>query len=175
MSFDMKTLVLLAMAAGRRDGIDPTYAIDAALSVYAHAAGKQVVSLETPELQLAALQMEHPRETIDLVESGLTEIENGHTHLMLKRIARIWSESNYAELARYQQWCECLDTEAERKEMKRLLDKRNPAMAERIEALHGQGQRVFAAVGSLHMFGATGLPALMAQRGYRVERVDFSR
>jgi len=36
------------------------------------------------------------------------------------------------------------------------------------------GKQVFAAVGSLHMIGPMGLPALMAQRGYRVERVEFT-
>ncbi len=55
--------------------------------------------------------------------------------------------------------------------MRRLLDARNPALATRIDALHRSGKRVFAAVGSLHMTGARGLPALMVQRGYRVERV----
>jgi len=32
---------------------------------------------------------------------------------------------------------------------------------------------VFAAVGSLHMVGKLGLPSLLAERGYRIERVDF--
>ena len=54
-----------------------------------------------------------------------------------------------------------------------MLDDRNPAMAARIDALHSGGQTVFAAVGSLHLFGPQALPALMAQRGYRVERIAF--
>jgi hypothetical protein len=37
--------------------------------------------------------------------------------------------------------------------------------------LHAQGQRVFAAVGALHMTGPNALPVLMAGRGYHVERV----
>jgi uncharacterized protein YbaP (TraB family) len=32
---------------------------------------------------------------------------------------------------------------------------------------------VFAAVGSLHMTGPKGLPRLLGQRGYTVERVKF--
>jgi len=32
---------------------------------------------------------------------------------------------------------------------------------------------VFAAVGSLHMIGGLGLPALLQERGYKVVRVDF--
>jgi len=70
-------------------------------------------------------------------------------------------------------WCECMGSEIERQYMKRLLDDRNPALSLRIDALHRSGQRVFAAVGSLHMVGANGLPALMKKLGYQVESVDF--
>ena len=48
-------------------------------------------------------------------------------------------------------------------------------MAARIDTLHAEGKPVFASVGSLHLFGEAGLPALMAQKGYRVERVVFMR
>jgi hypothetical protein len=34
---------------------------------------------------------------------------------------------------------------------------------------------VFAAVGALHMVGPLGLPKLMAERGYSVQRVDLAR
>jgi uncharacterized protein YbaP (TraB family) len=61
----------------------------------------------------------------------------------------------------------------ERELKKRLLDDRNPNLAERIDALHGSGKQVFAAVGSLHMFGTMGLPALMSKRGYHVELVEL--
>ena len=44
-------------------------------------------------------------------------------------------------------------------------------MAERIEALHGEGKRVLVAVGALHMTGEQGLPRLMAARGFTVERL----
>ena len=63
----------------------------------------------------------------------------------------------------YSEWCDCMNTENERELMKRMLDDRNPKLADRIDALHASGKRVFAAVGSLHMFGATGLPLLMSE------------
>ena len=52
-------------------------------------------------------------------------------------------------------------------------DDRNVALAERIDALHAQGRRVFVAVGSLHMGGGTGLPKLLADKGFAVERVNL--
>jgi hypothetical protein len=62
-------------------------------------------------------------------------------------------------------------TPAERRALQRLLDDRNPGLAEGIARLHDQGQRVFGAVGALHMVGPTGLPALLAARGFRVTPV----
>ena len=92
---------------------------------------------------------------------------------MLERIARVWAEGRYDELDRYKEWCECLDTEAERAMHRRLLDERNPALAERIDDMHRAGKAVFAGVGSLHMIGPAGLPALLGQRGFQVERVPL--
>jgi uncharacterized protein YbaP (TraB family) len=85
----------------------------------------------------------------------------------------VWADGRLAELERYEDWCRCMDTERERGLMRRLLADRNPAMVERIEALHDGGKRVFAAVGSLHMVGPAGLPALFRARGYEVELIDF--
>ena len=59
--------------------------------------------------------------------------------------------------------------------LRRVNDERNLGLAERIDTLHGAGQRVFAAVGALHMTGPQALPALMVQRGYAVERIVFTR
>ena len=74
----------------------------------------------------------------------------------------------------FSEWCECLKTKSEREWMKRALDDRNPSLAERIDRLHNSGKQIFAAVGSLHMFGQNGLPALLEKRGYRVEKILFA-
>jgi hypothetical protein len=76
-------------------------------------------------------------------------------------------------MSHFNDWCECLKTEIERDMMKRLLDGRNSNLADRIDELHASGKQVFVAVGSLHMFGPTGLPTLMEKRGYRVEQIDL--
>jgi tetratricopeptide (TPR) repeat protein len=108
---------------------------------------------------------------MELVGSTLDELDSGRAQQMLAHIAQLWASGDHARLARYEEWCECQRTPTEAAAMRRLLEARNPALATRIDTLHRGGQRVFAAVGSLHMIGPRGLPALMAQRGYRVERV----
>lgn len=165
----------LLMMAGRRDGLDAAYGIDNFLAGFARGAAKRVVSLETPELQLQALESTDAAGTEEMVESGLEDLESGRARPLLQRLATIWAESDQAELDRYEAWCECTRTAVDRALLKRLLDDRNPDLAASIDALHRSGSRVFAAVGSLHMIGPQGLPALLAARGYTVERVSFPR
>jgi uncharacterized protein YbaP (TraB family) len=166
-------LVTLETLAARRDGLDPAYAIDGFLAAYARGHGKSVRSLETPELQLALLKGD-PQTARQELEHGLEQLERGTVRPMLLRIARVWEQGREAELARYAQWCDCADTEADRAALRRLLDDRNAPLADAIDALHTGGQRVFAAVGALHMVGPLGLPALLAQRGYAVRRIDLA-
>ena len=168
--FQITTLIL---QDSRWDGLDAQYATDAVLAGIGHSAKKNMVSLETPEAQLKLLQMKDAKETLAFVEENLDEMESGRSRILLKRIADMWSTANYTDMEHYSEWCDCLNTENEKALMKRILDDRNPGLAERIDALHVNGKRVFAAVGSLHMFGPAGLPLLMSNRGYRVERIEF--
>jgi uncharacterized protein YbaP (TraB family) len=168
-------IATLETLLGRRDGLDPAYGIDVVLAGWARAAGKAVVSLETPELQLATLTMSSAAETAEYIDGALTEMETGRAMPSIQRIARVWAEGDLGTLARYESWCECVKTPTDRAALARLLDDRNPALADSIAALHARGQRVFAAVGSLHMIGPLGLPALLARRGFAVESVAFAR
>ena len=85
-------------------------------------------------------------------------------------MASAWARNDLADLEAYPRWCDCLDTPSERESFTRLLDGRNPGMADAIERLHA-GVSVFAAVGALHLVGPQGLPALLRARGFVVTRV----
>lgn len=174
MAPEMLATTLMVMSA-RREGLDPAYAIDALIAGLGRGLKKPVTSLETPEFQVSLLLARTPQEAQALVEQVLAELEHGRASPMLARIAQLWSDSRLDELERYEQWCQCVDTAEERALLRRLLDDRNPGLAERIDRLHAEGRRVFAAVGALHMIGPAGLPALLARRGYQVERIDFAR
>lgn len=161
----------LSMLAGRRLGLEPDYGIDAALAALARREGKPVLALESAEDQLRALGAGSRAERAELVKGALDELDSGRAQALLGLTARAWANGDHALLERHDQWCECRNTPAEAAALRRLLDARHPAMAARLDALHGGGREVFAAVGSLHLIGPRGLPALMAQRGYRVERI----
>ncbi len=159
--------------ASRNDGMYPEYGSELFLSGLAHALHKPVVSLETPELQMQALRVENAQDRIALSEKWLSDLESKRARALDLRMGEMWAGSRFDELRRYLEWCECNDTDGERRYWHRLGDDRNPGLAKGIAAIHESGQTVFAAVGSLHMIGAAGLPTLFAQRGYRVEFVTF--
>jgi uncharacterized protein YbaP (TraB family) len=166
-------IAAISALAGRRDGIDPAYGIDVVLAAYSRGLAKPVISLETPESQIEALQMPTPAARDEFVDGALAELENGRVRPLLIRLATAWADGDWAAMSTYDGWCECVRTPLEVAFMKRLLDDRNPALAASIDALHTSGKRVFAAVGTLHMTGPLGLPTLLQQRGYKVEQGHY--
>ena len=163
--------VLLLEAA--RDGLQAAWGQEFALAGFARARNLRVVALETPERQLAALIPPDPALVEQLLASSIDQLDNGQARRVLARLAAAWERSDLDELSHYERWCDCMNTAEERALMSAINDERNPAMADRIAALHEEGRRAFVAVGALHMTGPQGLPRLLEARGFRVERVDF--
>jgi uncharacterized protein YbaP (TraB family) len=163
--------VTLTVLAARWQGLDPGYAQEFVLGGLARSAQRHVVSLETPESQLAAVLPQQAAGAEHMVAQMLEQLEQGQVQRTVGRLAAAWERGDLAELGDYERWCDCITDEDDRAQMQRLNDDRNPALADGIEALHRQGGTVFAAVGALHMTGAKALPLLMQQRGFTVQRV----
>ncbi len=168
-------IAILATMAARREGFDPAYGIDAVLAMAGRIFAKTVVSLETPEAQIAALRAPTREATIEIVRGGLDDLDSGRAGPLIVRLVRAWGGSDLATLEDYERWCDCRRNDAERQTLKVLLDDRNAGFADQVEALHAGGHAVFVAVGSLHMIGPKGLPALMRERGFEVARVVPAR
>jgi uncharacterized protein YbaP (TraB family) len=166
--------VTIELMAGRRLGLQPDSGIDLFLARLARRLDKPVRALETPELQAALLVSDDPRETARTVADLLDELESGRAPHILARLAEDWRAGRLEDMASYADWCRCMDTPAQRADFAKLIDARNPAMAARIAQWHAEGRAQFVAVGSLHMTGPLGLPALLREKGFDVERVDFA-
>ncbi len=164
-------VTVLSGLVARGDGLYPEFGVDETLAVSARNSNKPIVALESATEQLKVLTGDSEAEEAEQVDAALDELESGKLRGQLKEIADVWARSDVARLARYAEWCDCLNTPAEQRLMKRLLDDRNPGLADGIEQLHAGGKSVFAAVGALHMVGPQGLPTLMAARGFTVTPV----
>ncbi|MBW8846380.1 MAG: TraB/GumN family protein [Burkholderiales bacterium] len=163
----MLQLSTLTLLEARRDGFDAGFGQDLMLLARAKAEGRPVQSLESVEDQLAALEPD-AAELPAIVDGTLRQLQRGQMKVPLRKLADAWSRGDLKALADYARWCGCADTPAERAWLKRVNDERNGPLAERIDALHGAGQRLLVAVGALHMSGPAALPKLLAARGFEV-------
>jgi uncharacterized protein len=167
-------LTTVSLFETRRDGFHPELGIDAVLWGIAQTVGKDVVALETPASQLAAMTPATEAEERVLLTQGLEEIESGEGRASLRRLLQAWADGDDATLASYPEWCRCMDTAEERRYLQRLNDERNAPMADKLAALHGKGRPFFAAVGALHMTGPQALQRLLQARGFQVRRIALS-
>lgn len=170
---DAQVMTLLA-GAGRRQGLDPAYGIDFSLAGTAMALGKPVIGLETPERQLRELVSDDPQRVTASVTSGLRQLESGNAGRMVTRIAQAWADGRLDLLESVPEWCDCVDSPAERADYERSIYGRNPGMAQAMAQQLRAGRSLFAAVGSLHMVGSIGLPALLQAEGFKVQRVPLA-
>ena len=160
------TLTLLDAAW---EGLFAEYASEMVLAGYARGANKPLATLETPQVQRAAINGGLPAEQLASIETLVGGLEQGTARKELVAVAGAWARGDLAAL---HQTLSAIDP-VERAGMERMVLPRNPPMAARIEAMHASGRRMFVAVGILHMIGATGLPRLLEDRGFTVERIEF--
>jgi hypothetical protein len=165
--------VTIEVMEGRRLGLYPAYGIDMFIAGMSRGLKKPIRSLETPESQAELLVSDDPRETERSVGEILDELEGGNGPRILDRLASDWRRGDLDDLGAYADWCGCLATPAQRADFVKLVDDRNPMMANRIDQWHGEGKSLFVAVGSLHMIGDRGLPALLRAKGFAVERIRY--
>lgn len=160
----------LAGLAVRHDGMFAEWGSEYFLGAWARSHAKPVVALEDAQMQLQALAGESEAEEGAQIDETLDELESGQARALGAELAIVWASSDWRKLSDYRRWCDCVKTATDARALQRLLDDRNPGLADGIARVHGQGHRVFAAVGALHMVGPMGLPALLAARGFRVTR-----
>lgn len=166
-------VMTLSLLDARRHGLHLEMSLDAWLAGIARGTGKRLVALETVAQQIAALTPGSDQEERELVDRALATLGTPRMDAVFHRIASTWAQGDEAALVDYERWCECMETDAERRLMARLNEGRNPAMADKLAAIHSGGHRFFAGVGALHMVGPKGLATLLRARGFVVERVRF--
>ncbi|MFP8777901.1 TraB/GumN family protein [Hydrogenophaga sp. RWCD_12] len=160
----------LAVAQAQRQGLFPLYGAESVLLMRSLGGQRPVVGLETAQTQLSAILARSDDEAADMVREALAELQRPKANQGLARLARAWETRDFKDIEAYAEWCDCLNSPNEREAYARLVDGRNPGLADAIERLHADVS-VFAAVGALHMVGPQGLPRLLQGKGFKIERV----
>lgn len=166
--------VSLEVLEGRAQGLYTDYGIDTFLAGLGRGLKKPVRSLETPESQARLLVSDDPARTERTVADLLDELESDKAPKILGRLADDWHRGDLDDLEAYASWCDCLDTPQQKADFAKLVDERNPLMADKVVKWHAEGKSLFVAVGTLHMVGRMGLPHLLKARGFQVERVAYA-
>jgi uncharacterized protein YbaP (TraB family) len=162
--------MVLAMLEFEAAGLQADYGVDKRF--IERAAGRRSIrGLETLQSQLEILDGLSPR---------IQELMLAETLLRAEDVAEesaallgAWKQGDEAVLARLlfgplEEHPEFADF------YEAVFFARNETMAAQLAALGGDGKRRFVVLGAGHMVGPRGIPALLASRGFRVQRVGGS-
>jgi hypothetical protein len=162
---------LLALEAAYGD-LWVAYGSELVLTGMAQSAKRDVVSLETMGEQTDAVGSLVGTDDGSVKRTAQAIAARAHV-AGLQKLGDAWASGSLDALSPELMCPGCAQNEQGRAALEQAVTARNPHLADRAAKLHDEGKRVFIAVGALHMVGEQGLPALLAQRGFVVERIAF--
>lgn len=154
-------------------GLVPASAMDE--QVFGALGERELIALETVRQQLDLFDQLSPSLQDLILRDALLHYDESTRSLeALVRAWQVGDEQQLACLAR-----EGVDALPELEAFYEILiDDRNRAWQAKLERLLAsparRGDRIFVAVGAMHLVGKPGLPELLREAGYRVERIDQS-
>jgi uncharacterized protein len=158
---------VLAVGALQEHGYDAAAGIDLHFLTSAHADGKQIVELETPDFQAGILGGLTDAEGEAMLGETLDEV--GELGTATDQIADAWKAGDDEAVARLLR--EANKDEASKKIFTKLFDERNPAMAEKIAALASGHERALVVIGAGHLAGENSVLQLLKAKGLRVRQL----
>ncbi|WP_082493994.1 TraB/GumN family protein [Massilia sp. Leaf139] len=162
---------LLLGLALERQGYRRSEGVESALLARAGRRGTRVAQLESADFQLALFDSMNPAESERYLRETLAGLSDGSLAERARRAIEAWRSGDAVALDAVLRDATAGASETAEFTRRKLLGRRNPDMAAQIDQLMGEGGVLFVGVGLLHLLGDNGLPQLLAQRGYLVERV----
>jgi uncharacterized protein len=152
-------------------GFKRSHGTEVFLLAAAHEQAKAVQELESADYQLSLFDMMSDRDQESYLRENLADLRNGTALKNMRALIAAWSKADAAMIEALM--VEIADgTSVVSTFMRRtLLARRNPEMAARIATIMRDNDVTFVGVGLLHLAGANGLPRLLAQDGYEVEKL----
>ncbi|MFC5462566.1 TraB/GumN family protein [Massilia niabensis] len=154
-----------------RQGWRRSEGVERRLLAQAERRGARVVPLESAELQLGLFDSMNEVEAERYLRDTLAGLADGSALERARRTIDAWRSGNAAALDAVLREATAGRSETAEFTRRKLLGRRNADMAAQIDTLVVKGGVFFVGVGLLHLLGDNGLPQLLAQRGYLIERV----
>lgn len=162
---------LLLVQEMARQGFPSEQGIELHFLSLAEKQKKAVQELETADYQLSLFDSMSDAEQEEYLIENLTELGNGTAMQKALDLIKAWQIADARALDAALQEMQKGENASDRFLQKVLLDQRNPAMAKQVETLLKTDKHSFVAVGALHLLGEQGVPGLLRQAGYKVEKL----
>lgn len=156
--------ITVSVLALQSHGYDVQHGVEQVIQAAARAAGKSGCGLETLDSQLAMLDTLSPELQAEILLQALAEAER--IDEQIGPMIDAWRAGDQAGLENSLE--EDFDDYPELAEI--LIYRRNGRWAGQVESMLKGDEDVLLVVGAMHLVGDRGLPALLAARGYRIER-----
>jgi uncharacterized protein YbaP (TraB family) len=162
--------LLMGLELGR-NGYLRSEGIESFLLANAQAHHTEVAELESADYQLSLFDTLNDADAERYLRESLGELADGTSLKKNKAVIDAWSSGDPAALDALIADATAGGTVQSEFTRRTLLGRRNPEMAARIERIMQDDKVTFVGVGLLHLLGANGLPQLLSQQGYQVERL----
>jgi uncharacterized protein YbaP (TraB family) len=162
--------LLLSMELERR-GYRRDQGVEQALLDAARRHGAAVTELESADYQLGLFDTLGAMEAERYLKETLDGLRDGSATRKVQAVVDAWASGDARALDGLLHDATTGSGVMAEFTRRVLLGRRNAEMAAQIEQLMRRDSVTFIGVGCLHLLGANGLPQLLAQRGYLVERV----
>ncbi|SRR5450830_363948 len=162
---------LLTVQEFDSQGFHAELSVDSHLADLIRKRHKPVIELESAATQLALFGALTPEQQSLLLQDTIKELNDPDSAAKTVELAQSWRDADLDHLQVLLDEMAHDDSFVGRFTKEVLVDQRNPVLSARIASLLQQQDGIFAAMGILHLAGAGSVPALLQQRGLKVERI----
>ncbi len=165
-------MFMLTSLEYQRLGFSAAQGLESHFVQQAREQGKRVVALESMSGQMQILDSLSLELQSAMLQITVDDLSSGDVEGIVAQMIAAWRTGDMNKLGAV-----LLDEEQKLPDAmaeefhNRFLTERNIAMAGKIERMLRGGEKVFIAVGAMHMVGDDGLPAMLAARGLEVRRL----
>ena len=153
-----------------KQGYDPSFGVDVHFITRAKKDKKQIVELESMEFQAKILGGLSDEEGDAMLSQTITSLKSGEAASDTNRLVAAWKAGQAEKVVNLLQE-EASKNPGSKKIMERLLDDRNPAMADKILELMASGKHVLVVVGAGHISGTNSIADLLKQHGMQIRQI----